>query len=170
MAANEVTKAAHVDWENDLASLLGELTSVQSELLSVLEAKRERMGQNDVEGTAELRPRAEQLLDRLQSCHDRRESLLRTVANEGRPAATLGKLATRASRENRDKLTRQVKDTSRRMRLLQHQSIANWVLAQRTLLHVAQMLEIIATGGRLQPTYGSGESSMSGGALVDHQA
>jgi hypothetical protein len=56
------------------------------------------------------------------------------------------------------------------MRLLQHHSLANWVLAQRSLLHVAQMLEIIATGGRLQPTYGNGESSMSGGALVDHQA
>ena len=163
-------QAVHVDWESDLANLLGELTSVQTELLSVLEAKRERMGKNDIDGTAELRPRAEQLLDRLQSCHERRNNLLRTVADEGRPAATLGKLAIRATRENRDKLTRQVKDASLRMRLLQHQSIANWVLAQRTLLHVAQMLEIIATGGRLQPTYGNGESSMSGGALVDQQA
>ena len=40
------------------------------------------------------------------------------------------------------------------MRLLQHQSLTNWVLAQKALLHVAQMLEIIATGGRLKPTYG----------------
>ena len=118
MPGTEVQPTGHVDWESDLANLLGELTSVQTELLSVLEAKRERMGKNDVEGTAELRPRAEQLLDRLQRCHDRRANLLRDVADEGRPAATLGKLAIRATRGNRDKLTRQVKDASMRMRLL----------------------------------------------------
>jgi hypothetical protein len=170
MSETNTQQTGQMDWESDLASLLGELTSVQTELLSVLEAKRERMGNNDIDGTAELRPRAELLLDRLQTCHNRRTELLRAVSDEGRPAATLGKLATRATRENRGKLTRQVKDASLRMRLLQHHSLANWVLAQRSLLHVAQMLEIIATGGRLQPTYGSGESPVSGGALVDHEA
>ena len=170
MQPHNVTEAGQMDWESDLANLLGELTSVQTELLSVLEAKRECMGRNDLDGTAELRPRAEQLLGRLQSCHDRRTELLRVAEVEGRPAATLGKLAIRATRENRDKLARQVKESSLRMRLLQHHSLANWVLAQRSLLHVAQMLEIIATGGRLQPTYGNGESPTSGGALVDQQA
>jgi hypothetical protein len=43
------------------------------------------------------------------------------------------------------------------MRVLQHHSLANWVLAQRRLLHVAQSLEIIATGGRMRPTYGDTE-------------
>jgi hypothetical protein len=170
MPGTNMQPAELKDWESDLASLLSELTSVQTELLSVLEEKRERMGRNDIEGTDELRPRAEQLLNRLQHCHERRTDLLRSAANDGPPAATLGKLAIRATRENRGKLTRQVKDASMRMRLLQHQSIANWVLAQRTLLHVAQMLEIIATGGRLQPTYGNGESPMAGGALVDQEA
>jgi hypothetical protein len=56
------------------------------------------------------------------------------------------------------------------MRLLHHQSLANWVLAQRTLLHIAQMLEIVATGGRLQPTYDPANVSSPGGALVDHAA
>ncbi|MCU0373434.1 MAG: hypothetical protein MUE56_09370, partial [Ignavibacteria bacterium] len=30
------------------------------------------------------------------------------------------------------------------MRLLQHQSLTNWVLAQRSMLHLSQLLEIIA--------------------------
>ena len=56
------------------------------------------------------------------------------------------------------------------MRLLQNQSITNWVLAQRSLLHVSQLLEIIATGGRLQPTYGEGETVHSVGSLVNQEA
>jgi hypothetical protein len=56
------------------------------------------------------------------------------------------------------------------MRLLQHQSLANWVLAQRSLLHVSQLIEIIATGGRMQPTYGDKESVHARGSLVNQQA
>lgn len=157
-------------WESELADLLAELTSVQTELLQVLEAKRECMGAGDLRGTEELRPRAQELLARLQAWHDRRLELLQSVGQRDVPGASLGKLARRATKENRDKLARQVKEAALRMRLLQHHSLTNWVLAQRTLLHVAQMLEIIATGGRLQPTYGKGDSSLSGGALVDHEA
>ena len=53
-------------------------------------------------------------------------------------------------------------------RLLQHQSLTNWVVVQRTLLHLSQLLEIIATGGRLRPTYGKESPAASGGALLDH--
>jgi hypothetical protein len=71
------------------------------------------------------------------------------------------------SREQRQTVTPQLKHTAARARLLQHQSLANWVLAQRTVLHLSQMLEIIATGGRLQPTYGKENSAATGGSLVD---
>jgi hypothetical protein len=162
--------AAGGNWEYELANLLGELANVQSELLDVLEAKRVCMGRSDWQGTDELRPRAERLLERLQSCHDRRARLLESTARPGESSPNLKKLSMRATSENREKMARQVKDASRRMRHLQQQSLGNWVLAQRTLLHVAQMLEIIANGGRLQPTYGKGEPSSSGGALVDHAA
>ncbi len=59
---------------------------------------------------------------------------------------------------------------SEQSRLLQHQSLANWVFVQRTLLYLARLLEIIATGGRSEPTYGRAESTRSGGALVDQAA
>ena len=68
------------------------------------------------------------------------------------------------------KLGQQVKQSAARMRLLQHHSLANWVLAQRSLLHVSQLLEIVATGGRLQPTYGDTESVHAGGGLVNQHA
>lgn len=157
-------------WEQELARLLSELTSVQTDLLAVLEAKRESMGRTDLHGSEELRGRAEQLLARLEACQHRRAELLQTVKEQGAPAANLGSLASRATKGSRGKLVEQVKQASLRMRLLHHCSLSNWVLAQRSLLHVAQMLEIIASGGRLKPTYGNGESFSSGGALVDHSA
>lgn len=155
-------------WEQELANLLDDMAHVQAELLSVLDAKRVRLSQGDAAGADELHSRTEQLLQQLQSCHERRARLL--AKHAGGTAADLGKLALRASKENRGSLAKQVKETSLRMRLLHHQSLSNWVLAQRSLLHIAQMLEIIATGGRLQATYGPGDSSSSGGALVDRAA
>jgi hypothetical protein len=164
---NEATGTA---WEDELGSLLCELTSVQADLLAVLGAKREAMGRKDAHASDDLQPRAAQLLDRLQACHARRAELLQFAADRGLPSASLTKLATRAAPGVRDKLGKQIKESALRMRLLQHESLANWVLAQRSLLHISQMLEIIATGGRLLPTYGPGEPTLTGGALVDHEA
>lgn len=162
-------KSAGMDWERELADLLAELASVQTELLRVLSAKREAVSRNDLEQVDGLRPECEQLLQRLQRCHDRRAELLVSAARQGHAADSLTKLAARAPGQ-RHKLGKQVKESAARMRLLQQQSLANWVLAQRSLLHIAQMLEIIATGGRLLPTYDRRESSLAGGALVDQEA
>jgi hypothetical protein len=63
-----------------------------------------------------------------------------------------------------------IREATNRTRLLQHQSLTNWVLVQRSLLHLSQLIEIIATGGRLKPTYGNGSDRQSSGALVDRAA
>lgn len=170
MEATRDVNSLHDEWEGPLASLLDELTEVQTELLQVLQAKGERMARQDLEGVEQLQPRAQQLLARLQTCQQRRAAILESVTPPGTGKVSLGRLANRASRGQRDNLTRRVKQSSQRMRLLQHHSVMNWVLAQRTLLHLAQMLEIIATGGRLQATYGGNASTGSGGALVDQEA
>jgi hypothetical protein len=44
------------------------------------------------------------------------------------------------------------------------------VLVQRSLLHLSQLIEIIATGGRPQPTYGNGPERQNCGSLVDRAA
>jgi flagellar biosynthesis/type III secretory pathway chaperone len=168
----KVAPTAHgrQDWEHDLASLLNELSQVQSELLEVLDAKRAGLSGDDPRRAAELQEQTEQLLHRLQACHERRIQLLDESAHRGSRAENLGKLAMQATAGNREKLARQVKEASHRMRIVHQQCLSNWVLAQRSLLHVAQMLEIIATGGRLQATYGNHDSVAASGALVDHAA
>lgn len=156
-------------WEAEVAELLDELSDVQSELLEVLEAKRECMASKDANGMLDLHPRTEVLCDRLRSCHDRREELLANAKQRGLPSENLGRLAGALPPVQRGRIQRQVKDASSRMRLLQHHSLTNWVLAQRTILHLSQLLEIIATGGQLQPTYSRDETSESRGALVDRE-
>jgi len=113
-----------------------------------------------------LRPREHEVNQKLQQCFERRGELLQEAAYQGIEVEPLRSLADHLNPDD-SKLDAHLDQVSQRMRLLQHHSLTNWVLAQRSLLHVSQLLEIIATGGRLKPTYGKGESAMSKGSLVD---
>jgi hypothetical protein len=153
--------------ESQVGTLLAELSDVQTELLSVLQQSASDLPPLTA-GLAAL-PAAGGSLDASADACRRRE-LLRSGCRRGRPGDSLGRLVGAASGAARGKLGEQVKHSSARMRLLQHHSLANWVLAQRCLLHVSQLLEIIATGGRMQPTYGDKDPVHSRGALVNHEA
>ena len=156
------------NWEQGLADLLSELASVQEELLSVLDRKREMMIQADASVDAEVQARELALVDRLQKCHDLRAEMLEEAQGEGQPSSSLRELTIAvADKQPTESLAKQLDVTKAKMRLLQHHSLTNWVLEQRSLLHVSQVLEIIATGGRIQPTYGKGESAHTLGSLVD---
>ncbi len=159
-----------VEWETEVAGLLSELSDVQGELLHVLERKRELLVSGDQGAIAALQADEQTVLERLQACHERRTDLLAQAASDGRPVESIGALTATLPPAPRKSLGRQVQEAQSRARILQHHSLTNWVLAQRALIHLSQMLEIIATGGRLQPTYGSGASSTNSGSLVDQAA
>jgi len=127
------------DWESEITGLLAELSSVQSELLDVLAQKRDALAAADIDRLTGLQPLEEALAFRLEGCQARRSELLERAKGEGLPGESVSKLATRVSGGKTGKLGRQVKESAARMRLLQHHSLANWVLAQRSLLHVSQL-------------------------------
>jgi len=143
---------------------------VQTELLDVLAKKRTALATADMVALTELQPREESLSSRLQECQNRRTTLLAEAKKHGRPSENVARLASSTSPGKPNRLGNQVKESAARMRILQHQSLANWVLAQRSLLHVSQLLEIIATGGQMRPTYGDRESVHSCGSLVNQEA
>jgi len=163
------TKAPN-PWEVAVVELLNELSNVQSELLDVLTVKRDLMAAGDINGITKLQPREQELAEQLERCHQRRVEILQGATEQGLAARNLEELAGSLDTRRDGKLRKQVKHTAQRMRLLQHQSLANWVLAQRALLHLSQLLEIIATGGRMQPTYGKDRAITARGALVDREA
>lgn len=153
-----------------IADLLGELSQVQSELLELLQQKQQRMASQNPGELVSLIEREQDLANRMQACQDQRVALLAQAEREGLPGDSITSLATAVEGGPRGPLGRQAKEAAARMRLLQHHSLVNWVLAQRALLHVAQLLEIIATGGRMQPTYGSGDNSTLRGNLLSGEA
>lgn len=153
-----------------IADLLGELSQVQSELLDLLKQKQQRMASQSPSELVSLVEREQQLAERMQACHDRRAELLAQAERDGLPGDSITALASAVEGGPRGPLGRQASEAMGRMRLLQHHSLVNWVLAQRALLHVAQLLEIIATGGRMQPTYGSGDNPALRGNLLSSEA
>jgi hypothetical protein len=153
-----------------LAELLSELSQVQTELLELLKQKQRRMLTQSPDQLNTLAVREQELTARLQACHERRAALLEQATAEGLPGDSITSLAGAIEGGTRGPVTREVKEATARMRVLQHHSLVNWVLAQRALLHVAQLLEIIATGGRMQPTYSKEPSSMSRGNLLNSEA
>jgi len=167
------TDATPHDWETELAELLVDLSSVQDDMLALLRKKREQMLAPDAAVLQQSDEEQRQVSARLEACYERRQQMLAAAQSQGLPAASIRQLTASlkdVDQEKRAQYGDQIKHVSARMRLLQHHSLTNWVLAQRSLLHLTQMLEIIATGGRLKPTYGDNSSQAATGALVDRAA
>jgi len=156
--------------ESELASLLNDLLSRQGELMEILERKQAMLGKVDRDGLAVVAEDEQRLLGLLQDSLDRRERLLSRAGSEGLPASSIEALTKSLPPPEREPLARQVADAGSRARILQTQSLTNWIVIQRTLIHLSQLLEIIATGGRLQPTYGEMGKGQVHGALLNREA
>ena len=155
------------NWESDLAELLDRLAAAQQNLLGLLSRKHTMLRSRDHEALATLAEEEHQLCCELQACHDQRQLLLERAAAEGLPADSIQSLADALPKENAQTLQQPLDASRQRSQLLRHQSLAQWVVVQRTLLHLSQMLEIIATGGQLKPTYGNGGVAANSGSLMD---
>lgn len=158
------------NWETEIGALLSELADVQSALLQALHEKRRILATNDHEALTAIAEREQTLIERLQNCHRRRQELLANSSQAGVSADSIRALSDRLPAGSRERVQASIKEAAERSRILQHQSLTNWVLVQRTLLHLSQMIEIIATGGRPRPTYGKGSERAHSGALVDRAA
>jgi hypothetical protein len=95
---------------------------------------------------------------------------LQQAATQGLPSDSIRSLSLALPQGRRGRVLDDIDQAAERSRLLQNQSLTNWVLMQRTLLHLSQMIEIIATGGQPMPTYGNGALHTKSGALVDQAA
>jgi hypothetical protein len=160
----------HTDWETEVARLLTELSAAQDELFAHLAKKRTLLIASDHQGLTAMLPQEEQLIERMKACASKREQLLLRAKTEGMPSRNITSLGKALPNAEKGDLNQRIAEVNTRTRLLKNQGISNWIVIQRTLIHLSQMLEIIATGGRLQPTYGEGEPVNSTGSLVDRAA
>ncbi|WP_442482093.1 flagellar export chaperone FlgN [Aeoliella sp. SH292] len=158
------------DWEPRISGLLSTLSAVQGDLLALLGEKRQALAAGEFQLMPSFTAREAELVARLEACHAQRQDLLVAAAREGLPSTSVASLAESLPSEQRGTLSTSVEQARRQSRLLQHHSLTNWVVVQRTLIHLSQMIEIIATGGRMRNTYGRGAQATSSGALVDQRA
>lgn len=158
---------APTDWETELTALLERLSAAQRELLALLADKRELIIRRDHEALASLAVREERLGDELRQCHAQRQHLLAQAEAEKLPRQSLLELSAALPHTAGGKFDRPIAEARQRAQLIRHECLAQWVTMQRTVLHLSQMLEIIATGGRSQPTYGIGGAPERSGALMD---
>ncbi len=156
-----------IHWESELAELLERLGSTQEKLLAMLSQKHDLLLKRDHEGLAAIAPQEESLCAELQACQEHRQQLLDRAAEEGLPADSIQSLTQALPADKAQSLQQPIDESNRRSQLLRHQSIAQWVVVQRTVLHLSHMLEIIATGGQLKPTYGKGGPADNSGTLMD---
>ena len=153
--------------ESGIAALLSRLSTAQEQLLALLSKKRELLQSRNHQALQELASEEAELSDELKACHDERTQLLAQAAEQGLPGDSIRSLAAALPGEARSALKKPIESAIERSKLLQHESLTQWVVVQRSLLHLSQMLEIIATGGRPRPTYEKGRSVESSGALID---
>ncbi len=159
------------NWQKDLSSFFDELSEVQHELAVVLVEKRQRLIDVDAEVLQIVEARENQLLARLQQCSEHRQELLAAAKHRGLPAESLqSALAALPQDDQRQALQSQLADAAMRCLQLRHTSITNWVLAQRSFIHISHLLKIIATGDHRSPTYDKEEAGAVRGGLLDSDA
>jgi hypothetical protein len=158
------------DVESEIATFLERLSAAQQELLSLLAAKRELIVRRDHASLASLAEREQRLGDELRACHAERQRLLAAADDGGRRPKSLADLTAALPGTAGKHLSGSVAAARQRSELIRHECLTQWVAVQRTVLHLAQMLEIIATGGRSQPTYGKSGGRERSGAIIDQAA
>lgn len=159
-----------IDWEDELTELLDDLLVTQHQMLELLDQKRTAMTARNLEEIQRLQPLEEALCQRLLDCQQRRSEMLEVAQQENLPVQNLSMLGQTVTKDQGSEIPKKVVEANNRSIRLKHQSLTNWIIAQRNLLHVSQLLEIIATGGGKTPTYGGDGESGQNGFVLDQEA
>jgi flagellar biosynthesis/type III secretory pathway chaperone len=155
--------------ETEISQLLDELAATQEALLPVLEEKQRLLSGPDLTGLPAIEAREQELLDRLRACERRRAVILNRAGENGLPDRDLQSLAAALPSKACKGLQKRITHAAHQTRLLQHRSWVNWLVARRTLVHLADLRELIEGRGVPRPTYAPDESASRNGALLDRQ-
>jgi hypothetical protein len=168
--ASAPVPAARAGWDDAFAALLEQLSTAQQRLLDLLGRKRQLIVAGDYRGLAAVQEEEQALGAELMACQQLRQELLQRAQQEGLPSDALTALNRALPGGPAARRRTALDEAQRRSQLIRHECLAQWVAVQRSLLHLSQMLEIIATGGRPRPTYGDASRREPSGALLDQKS
>ena len=167
--ATPTTDATRFAWKSDIAGLLSELSAVQTRSARTCSRTSARCSPPATARRSAARSPRSRIWSR--GCKHARSGgsgCCSKRPSEGLPSDSIQlaeQVAARRTPQTPARRARRSRNSARAF--LQHECLTNWVLVQRTLLHLSQLIEIIATGGRMKPTYGNGSDRQDQGALVD---
>jgi hypothetical protein len=157
-----------------VADYLDEYLDVQQALLDVMTAKLDVRTKRTFEEARALDAREAELVERLKACVEKRQGLLADSGLNAAGAPTLKRLVEAVAESDEDEpdatLFRRFDTAEKNNRELRMRSVSAWVLAQRSVVHWSQMLEIVAAQGQNVPTYKRDRKLRSRGALMDREA
>jgi hypothetical protein len=154
-----ITNEETVSIESEIASLLDEMCDAQEQLLKHLDRKFDALKRRDLSLLSTLQADEQMLLDRLSHCQSQRNELVDKANQSDLAGKDLAEITQALPAEKSLDLKQKIAETRKRSGLLKHKGLTNWILAQRSLVHVTQILEIIATGGKMRPTYQKRDSA-----------
>lgn len=161
----------NINWQTELTVFLNELESAQENALKVLRRKQVSLANANVKEMQTIADEESAAVERLDVCLQRRERLLAEAAKNNMPSDTIENLC--KSQPQTTNLTKRIKKSKHNSRLIQYQSLTNWVLTQRSVIHLNQLIELIKNKGKKSPTYNKNKQKSNpdnGGNLVDKVA
>ncbi|HEV7280795.1 MAG TPA: hypothetical protein VGN57_11385 [Pirellulaceae bacterium] len=156
-----------------VADYLDEYLDVQQALLDVMTAKLDVRTKRGLEEARALDAREAELVERLKACVEKRQGLLADPELNAAGEPTLRRLAESVENADEDQadlnLFLRFDAAEKNNRELRMRSVSAWVLAQRSVVHWSQMLEIVASQGQNVPTYKRDRKLRSRGALMNQE-
>ena len=158
--------------KTDLQNFLHQLAEAQEQTVAVLRKKQAILVKPSKEAIALITVEEEEALEKMQEALKRREIILTTARLQNIPGETIEQLCEHFFPRNVEiqKLLDTVKHRTHQIQLLAY---TNWTMSRKSMIHIAQILELLETRGQGKTTYhpqpnANADKSHSG--LVDRVA
>jgi len=163
---------AEAELSNEIDQLLSAIITLQGELAGVYRAKRDAVRRASAADIDRLTVREERLIDLLKVHLRQRHQILQRVNPMVGPGDTLEKLVRTVAEPLRGRLLARMEEIRRLVEANRRESWVLWIVSKQSLRLFADMLELIANGGRKSPVYfaGLGNEISFGGAILDASA
>ncbi|MDZ4689367.1 MAG: flagellar export chaperone FlgN [Planctomycetaceae bacterium] len=150
-------------WLDDVERFVEVLEATQQELLATLRLKRRALASADVDDLQRLNAAATEVAQRLKSLTEWRARLL---VQAGQPGATLSDVLAQRAHLRPETLRGRLEAVQLRFGEARREAWVQWIVVQRAGGCYADILDLIARGGKRSPVYGDMPGG-SGGAMID---
>ena len=156
--------------KEDIQNFLKQLIEAQHQMLAVLQKKQKILVNPEKEAVAAISVEEEQTLAAMHHMIERREELLTAARLQNVPCETIEQLCEHFFPRHLEvqKLLNEVKHLARQISFL---GFTNWKMGRQSLIHIEQILELLATRGQGITTYHPQSQAVSArGVSVDRIA